>query len=529
VNRRRRAGVAGLAAAVLLLLSGCFSGSFPLGPDGTLEPTAAPDPAAPVDPALAPYYEQDVAWQDCEDGFECTTVTAPMDWEDPVGTDIEVAMVRHRATGDKIGSLFMNPGGPGASGYDYVRDYLDYFFSPELIERFDIVGWDPRGVGRTTPVTCYTDPEDIEEFLYGVPEHDWRTEPEAYAAELDAAGRDYAEACAEGTGEVLGYIDTGSTVRDLDLLRALVGDPKLHYIGFSYGTEIGQRYIAEFPEHVGRIVLDGVTDVSLPLFDLVLEQNIGFERALTNYVTLCPELFGSDCPFTGSTARDLARINGIVTRYAEQPIPSTVPGDDRVMDGWVVNTAINDALYSQSLWPDLNELFRELEATPPSTEMAFTLADEYYGFIPGVGYADNFFDAFLAISCLDAPVERDPAVLEEQAERLREAAPTTWIDGPVMPDVICGNWLYPPRAPDPEPVTGEGVPPVLVVSTTGDPATPYEWGVRVAERLESGVLVSVHAEGHTAYSAWGDRCVVSTVDDYLIEGRAPTSDPNCGA
>lgn len=235
--RRRFLAVPTLALATTLLLGACAPGGlaelFGQGVQST--PTGEE-----VEPSLAEYYEQRVTWRDCGGGAQCATAIAPLDWDAPgEGEDVELALVRYPATGERIGSLFVNPGGPGASGFDFIRDSVDFAVGPALREAYDVVGWDPRGVGRSSAVTCYEDAADMDAFLFGVPENEVGSDE--WIAEVTSAAEDFAAACAENSGELLAHVDTDSTVRDLDLLRAVLGDEQLHYLGYSYGTEIGAR------------------------------------------------------------------------------------------------------------------------------------------------------------------------------------------------------------------------------------------------------------------------------------------------
>lgn len=513
-RRSRLAAAVAAGAAVLIAITGCAFGGFP----GDAASTPTPTASGP----LASYYGQTVEWTDCGGGFECADVVAPLNWDDPdPATDITLAVVRKPATGQKIGSLFVNPGGPGASGYDFVYDSLDYAVSADLQERYDIVGWDPRGVGRSAPVTCYTDPADMDEFLFGIPTANPTTDPQGWVDEVTASAVDFGQACLENTGEVLQYIDTLSTVHDLDLLRAVVGDETLSYLGYSYGSDIGAYYADEFPENVGRIVLDGATDPSLSVFEVGLEQTKGFQRALENYLQACPGLFGTDCPFTGDLTVDLPRIRALFDRYDASPVRGA---DGRVMDAGVLDTAISAALYSQDSWQYLNSLFTDAEAG--QTDVAFLLADYYYDRSSDGTYSSNMFEAFFAIYCVDYPVETDPEVLAQQQVLLQEASPTTYRALPAIGDPVCENWPYQYLGDGDTSVTGAGAPPILIVATTGDPATPYEWGVRLSEAMESAVLVTYNGEGHTAYNK-GSTCIDATVDAYFIDGTVPSADPDC--
>jgi pimeloyl-ACP methyl ester carboxylesterase len=510
----RRAGalLAGVSA-LLLTLSGCFNFPSIIRPDMTSEPTGEDVPAA-----LAPYYTQVLTWADCDNGMQCATAIAPMDWSNPSPTtDIELSLVRHPATGTKQGTLFTNPGGPGASGFDFVYDSLDFAASADLQAVFDVVGWDPRGVGRSSAVSCYDDAQ-LDQFIYGLPEAPRGTQD--WVDEVTQAAIDFGQACLENTGELLQFIDTRSTVHDLDMMRAVVGDPKLNYLGYSYGSDIGSYYVDTYPDKVGHLVVDGATDSSISVFEVGQVQTRGFQRALESYLAACPDLF-DDCPFSGDLTADLATIRGLYDRYDASPVAAP---DGRMMDAGVLDIALTMALYSQDSWPFLNDLFSE--AQDGVTDTAFFLADYYYSRDTDGTYADNSLEAFIAIFCVDYPNETDPTVLAQQEVLLEEASPTTYRPSPPIGDLTCINWPFQYQGPPIAALTGAGAPPILVVSTTGDPATPYEWGVALADQLESAVLVTFNGQGHTAYGQ-GNECVVSTVDDYLLRGVVPASDPNC--
>lgn len=509
--RRARAAVVASGVATVLLLSGCL-----FAPAG---PTTSTPSAEEVADDLRPYYQQVLTWTDCEDGAQCATAIAPMDWDHPSPeTDIELALSRHTATGTAQGSLFVNPGGPGASGYDLVHDDVDFATSAALQENFDIVGWDPRGVGRSAPVTCYDDAQ-LDDYIFGLPEAETGT-PE-WVDEVTRTAIDFGQACLENTGPVLQFIDTQSTVHDLDMLRALVGDEKLTYLGYSYGSDIGSSYIERFPEKVNRIVLDGATDSSISAFEVGRVQTAGFQLALENYLAACPELFAEQCPFPDGVDDALRTIRGLYDSLDASPIAAP---DGRLMDAGVLDIAMSTALYSQDSWPLLNDLYTEVQQGV--TDTAFYLADFYYGRDVDGTYTDNSLEAFLAIYCVDYPVETDPAVLQEQQVQLQAASPTTYRPSPPLGDPTCANWPYHYTGPGITELTGAGAPDVLIVSTTGDPATPYQWGVALSEQLESAHLITFDGEGHTAYNK-GNACVDDAVDSYFIDGTVPASDPRC--
>lgn len=513
-SRVSRLALAVPAVALTLLLSGCVSLLSGLVGEKS-EPTGET-----VADELAPYYEQILRWVDCGNGAQCATAKAPMDWQNPSEeTDIKIVLTRHEATGQSLGSLFVNPGGPGASGFEFIHDDVDFAVSATLRENYDIIGWDPRGVGQSTPVTCLDD-AGLDDFIFGIPSAPVGSDE--WLAESEQAAIDFGQACLENTGPVLQFVDTQSTVHDLDMLRAIVGDEKLNYLGYSYGSDIGSYYLENFPENVGRIVLDGATDSSISVFEVGRVQTIGFQRALENYLAACATSF-SDCPFTGDVDDALAAIRVLYDRYDATPIAAP---DGRMMDAGVLDIAMSMALYSQESWPFLNDLFSE--AARGETDTAFFLADFYYSRDIDGTYSDNSLEAFIAIYCVDYPVETDPAVWVQQQELMRQASPTTYRDFPPTGDLTCLNWPYQYIGPGITELTGEGAPPVLIISTTGDPATPYEWGVALSEQLESAQLITYNGEGHTAYNG-GVACIDNAVDDYFVNGVVPNADPNCGA
>ena len=472
-----------------------------------------------VDPAdpLASYLTQDVLWSECGAGALCATVTVPLDWDNPgVGEDVHLALSKFEATGTAQGSLFVNPGGPGASGYEFVLDSVDFAVSPELRESFDIVGWDPRGVNFSSQVSCAATDADLDYFFFGEPEAEPDT-PE-WDAELVAESIRFGQECQANTGALLEFVDTLSTVRDLDLLRQLVGDEQLNYLGYSYGTLIGAIYIDTFPENVGRIVLDGPVDPGASQFDLVVNQYRGFEEALEAYLVEC-DLTGT-CPFGGSLEQRLQAVSDLYDELEEDPLRHS---DGRLVDDGMLRTAMVMTLYSQSSWPFLTRMFTELPQGV--TDTAMFLVDFYYDREGGV-YQDNSMEAFIAINCLDYPVETDPVVLEAQAEQLKEAAPYTARpsgDG----DLVCMNWPFPPKLTK-GPVTGAGANPVVILGTTGDPATPYNWSVSLNQQLENSVLLTLVGEGHLAYDERVP-CINDPVDNYLITGELPADGLTCDA
>jgi pimeloyl-ACP methyl ester carboxylesterase len=410
----------------------------------------------------------------------------------------------------------VNPGGPGASGLTFVRDSVDFAVGAALRESFDIVGWDPRGVNESTPVSCATSDADLDYFFFGELEAEADT-PE-WDEELLAESIRFGTECLDKTGDLLQYVDTMSTVRDLDLLRHLLGDDQLNYLGYSYGTLIGALYIDTFPENVGRLVLDGPVDPAASQFDLVLNQYRGFEEALMAYVDYCIEM--GMCPFDGDRDVQLESVSELYDRLEEDPLRHS---DGRLVDDSMLRTAMVTTLYSQDNWSYLTQLFVEIDQG--LTDTAIFLVDFYYDRQDGV-YQDNSMEAFIAINCLDYPAEYDPEVIATQGEQLREVAPYTARPSDYG-DLVCQNWPFPPRLVK-GPVSGEGANPVLVIGTTGDPATPYNWSLSLAEQLGQARHLTLEAEGHLAYNK-DSACINDAVEQYFLSGALPEDGLICSS
>lgn len=522
---RRAARGLGLVAAVAtaaIALSGCTAlagmlpGAIVAGSDqaGGSTPTDLPDRPEGTEAGMG---AQAPNWRDCGGGLQCADVYAPLDWQDPAGELITLRLVKHAATEhDPMGTLFVNPGGPGASGVDYLLNSLDYSIPSEVQRDYDVISWDPRGVGASSRVTCF-DTAGMDEYLFGLGEGEGLERgSDAWLQAAADESRAFGEACAEQTGPLIGHVATSDTVRDLDMLRAIVGDPKLNYLGFSYGTYIGARYADAYPEKVGRLVLDGAMDPGATMSDVVREQTRGFELALRAYVTDC--LTRRDCPLSGSVDEAMEQISGLLDMVDEQPLK----GDDgRVVGANTLLTAIITPLYSQSNWGYLNDLF--LSVSNGDAQLALALADMYYDREAGT-YLSNSTESFSAINCLDYPErEVNVARMRDEAAELEKIAPTIGrFQG--YGDIACAEWPVDAKAAR-GPVTAAGADPILVVGTTGDPATPYRWAESLADQLESGVLLTYEGEGHTAYGE--SNCADEVINTYLLTGKAPAKPVTC--
>lgn len=458
--------------------------------------------------------EGTIEWSDpSDDGWEQGTVEVPLDHDDPDGETIEIAVVRHRATDEdaRIGPLLLNPGGPGASGIDLALQ-TRFIFPTEFFERFDIIGFDPRGVGRSTAVTC-GDAEFLDEYTAVDPVPD---SPEEEAA-ADALVREFADNCGEESGDLLPHLSTVSAARDMDRIREGLGVEQITYIGFSYGTNLGATYIELHPDRVRAAVLDGAYSRSLSPVEMAVGQATGFEQSIDAFLEWCATT-SCELGATGDAGTTLMRVLDAVDR---EPLP-TNDGDGRELTVGLAWTGVIMAMYSPGLWPVLDAAL--VAARGGDGSQLLFLADQYNSRDLDGEY-DNSTFAFTSISCADAgPL--GPGEEEQLAEELLAAAPRI---GPVFLGLPspCEYWPVNVGGDAPTgPFSAPDAPPVLVVATTGDPATPYEWGLGLADELETAVLVSVEGDSHTAYGS-GNSCVDDVVDAYLLELDVPDGQVDC--
>ncbi|WP_431795207.1 alpha/beta hydrolase [Microbacterium enclense] len=512
LRRRIATAVAGVAA-LAVTLSGCLYAQIPpMAPGGGA--SLAPQTDG-VSAELLPYYGQTLDWEECGTGLDCTTVTVPRDYADPSAGDLELAVARHRATsGAPIGSLLTNPGGPGAAGVSLMKQALSILVDDELTEAYDVIGFDPRGVGQSTAVTCY-DPPELDAYLYDIPPGA-RGSDERQAA-LDQRAADFANACQARSDGILPFITTDNSARDMDVLRAVLGDPKLNYLGFSYGTFLGATYAGLFPERVGRMVLDGGIDPTVSGSDTSLRQAVGFEDSMRAFMADC--LRTDECPFAGSVDNAMSDLSALLARVDARPITAS---DGRQLGGDTLMTAITAALYSEESWAYLRSALTD--AVNGRADVAFQLADFYTGRM-GDTYDGNTMEAFVAYNCMDYPDEGTDADLAALQEQLNAAAPVVapyWTGG----GDPCAAWPVPPTGVR-QAITAAGSPPIVVIGTTGDPATPYEGAQALASQLSQGVLVTNVGEGHLGYNK-GNACVTDAVDAYLVDGTVPEDGLRCG-
>jgi pimeloyl-ACP methyl ester carboxylesterase len=522
-RRRLGRGVALVATALLagLTLSSCLV--LPFLPSGGDDGSSSSSSSTPVTPQTAPpgtigldgFYAQRLAWTPCTGG-ECAKLSVPIDYANPGGDTIQLALLRVKArtTNQRIGSLVVNPGGPGGSGVDFARQAAQ-IVTADVRRRYDIVGFDPRGVGRSAPIDCLSD-KDLDTFLGTDPTPDTPAEEQNSIAQA----KKLADGCAAKNPKTIAHVSTVDAAKDMDVLRAALGEPKLNYLGFSYGTYLGTIYAELFPAYAGRLVLDGAVPPDLTSQQSNLGQAKGFETATQAYVADC--VTSRDCPVGQSVDEGMAWIRSFLKSLDASPLPVT---DDqtvtRLNEAWA-SSGIAYAMYAKEIWPQLTEALKDAKNGDGNALMR--LADAYARRTPGGQYQSNIMESIYAVNCLDKPDTADPAQIDAFAAEAEKVAPT-WGRFLAWSSVPCGVW--PVKATSqPHTVSAPGSGPIVVVGTTRDPATPYEWAVRLRQQLAHGVLVTFDGDGHTAYPR-SSPCVDKAVDGYLLDGTPPPDGTRC--
>ncbi|WP_424213051.1 alpha/beta hydrolase [Streptomyces sp. BI20] len=504
-----------LLVAAGLLLAGCTS-TGP-GPERTGTPGSVTATPAPVPEALRSYYTQKLSWRDCGvEGFQCSTLKAPLDYAHPAAGSVDIAVARKKATGPgkRIGSLLVNPGGPGGSGIGYLQAYAGIGYPAPVRARYDMVSFDPRGVARSAPVECLTGPR-MDAFT----QVDQTPDDDAEKKSLVAAFQEFAKGCETRSKRVLPHVSTVEAAKDMDLLRAALGDERLHYVGASYGTFLGATYAELFPARVGRLVLDGAMDPSRSSLELSRDQAAGFETAFQAFAKDCSAQ--TDCPLgTGGPKGVATELRAFFRTLDARPIPSGDP--KRPLGESLATTGVIAAMYDETAWPQLREALAQAKDGDGAALLA--LADSYYERDPDGKYA-NLMYANAAVNCLDQPPAfADPAAVEAALPSFEKASPV-FGPGLAWASLNCAYW--PVKATGKAgPIKAAGAAPIVVVGTTRDPATPYAWAQALASQLDSGTLLTYEGDGHTAYGRGSD-CVDSAINTYLLEGKAPPKDKRC--
>ncbi len=529
MTTRRHATVT--ASILLAFVAAACTTSVDGAPGPQLPFTERHDPVGPVPAGLDEFYAQELTWESCDDygrtdydsealrrdDLQCTRLTVPLDYARPDGETIEIGVLRRPAKqrDQKIGALVVNPGGPGAAGLSTAAALADA--NETLANRFDFVGFDPRGVGSSEPtVECLTDEEMDEERA----DNDELDVSQDGVRHENEESEEYSGKCVENTehgAAMLANIGTRDVVKDIDILRSTLGDEKLTYLGYSYGTRIGSTYAETFPGNVRALVLDGALDPSKTPVEEVVDQGKGFQKAFEEYVEWC--VADDDCALGGDQGAALKNFHDLIRPLGERPVEV---GDGRRLSYEDATTAVVQALYSEQLWEPMNTGLNELKQNEGATLMS--LADLYLERDRDGEYSTTQ-DVFTAVRCVDDPRVTDPNQALEISRRYKEAAPFL-DDGnpPVGVLDACAYWPVPttgaPHVPN-----VPGLPKVLVISTTGDPATPYDAGVALAKGL-GGVLLTYEATQHTVFLQKNE-CVDDAGAAYLTELKLPAEGTRC--
>ncbi|WP_265568320.1 alpha/beta hydrolase [Streptomyces hygroscopicus] len=506
-----------LVAAAALLVSACSSGgSTTATTDAAL---AAQPPSTPS--ALAPYYAQHLTWRACgAPGFECATMKAPRDYAKPASGVVKLAVTRKKATGrgKPLGSLLVNPGGPGGSAVGYLQQYAGIGYPAEIRARYDLVAVDPRGVARSEPIECLTGPQ-----MDAYTQTDMTPDDQAETRRLVEAYKRFAEGCEQRSPDLLRHVSTAEAARDMDVLRAVLGDRKLTYVGASYGTFLGATYAGLFPERVGRMVLDGAMDPSLPARRLSEDQTAGFETAFQSFAKDCVRQ--PDCPL-GGPGTPPAQVGDALKAFFGKLDASPIPTGDasgRKLGEALATTGVIAAMYGQTSWPQLREALTQAMRDNDGAGL-LALSDSYYERGANGNYSNLMF-ANAAVNCLDLPPAFSGPEQVEQALPAFEKASPVFGRGLAWASLSCTYW--PVRATgQPHRIEAGGAAPIVVVGTTRDPATPYSWAQSLASQLDSGRLLTFDGDGHTAYGR-GSKCIEATIDAYLLTGTPPTKGKRC--
>lgn len=476
-------------------------------------------------PHVTPASTSKLAWRDCGDADEqCAKVEVPLDYSAPSGRTIDIAINRFPATGagNARGVLLVNPGGPGASGMQLARE-LQGVLPPAIRESFDLVGFDPRGVGHSSPVACppLHVPKDLPQTMPIAP----RTAKEqAFVAE---EAKDVAENCASVSDWLLPYLGTEYAAHDMDAIREALGVDKISYLGFSYGTVLGATYLSLFPQRVQAMVLDGAAPSNYADDDKSLDQAVAFQKVIGDFLAWCVR---DSCPL-GSGSVDSAwkgltdELNSLARQPIETNLTDTVDGEQRILDASEALDAVVGSMYATREWPALKMALTNLVGGDGTALLA--LDDSYQDRDSNGHPLDNMEYANLAIHCADnATRGQTVAQAKATAQAWQAKAPLL---GPQIAWSLmtCSYWM-PTKTPPVKYISSADTPPVLVVGASGDPATPYSWAQEVASDFGSARLLTRDGDGHTSYLR-GSPCIDTAIDTYLLTRVLPAAGTVCAS
>lgn len=517
-----------LVAGVALLVTAACTSTERATPPASSATSAGPGASASGSASASPSSSQQaasIAFSDCSTQFRaaissaraksmtfsCGKLAAPLDYSEPDGETVDVFVVRVRSDNQsqRVGSLLVNPGGPGGSGVNLAAGLVSAL-SEDLLDRFDVVGFDPRGVGLSDPVQCISDKQKDQ---LSAANPDVRTA--AGRAQSRALSAAVVKSCVAKYGPDLGHFNTEETARDMDLIREAVGDAKLNYLGYSYGTRLGAAYAHQFPTRIRAAVLDGAVDPVADELTVSERQTKAFEAAFDQFAADC--LTRPDCATLGNPR---SAVRALIAAADRKPIPGSGETASRRATGGILTIGVASALYDQSQWNDLGQAL--VAAQDGDGAGIIALADQYLERDPETGHYSNILDANLAINCNDSTLQVTDALVATVASKWISKYP---IFGPNAAASLysCYSW---PRSENPlPPASAPGAPPILVIGTLHDPATPYAATAVLAKALGSGVVLTWNGEGHTAYPKTA--CITSKVDSYLITATPPASGDSC--
>ncbi len=434
----------------------------------------------------------------------------PEDYSDPSGRTLHIAVIRDQRVAHPIGSLIVNPGGPGGSGVQFVREAAGAF-SP-LLDHFALVSFDPRGVGQSDPIRC-TSTSFLDDYLNEPPV----PSSPSQLNQFEGNARQFADDCFSRNGQYLEHVGTEDAARDMDVLRAALGDRKLTYYGASYGTYLGAKYVQLFPSHIRAMVLDGAVNPAQSAEAADIQQAVGFETDLTDFLHAC--VATGHCSLGSTYPAAYAGLTALEAKVAAAPLPvgSRTLGAGNFFNG------LASGFYNSSDWPELRSALAAAQSGNGALLLAF--ADALSGRDDRTNTYSNLVESNAAINCVDRPAPRNIATYQKDAAIAARRAP---FFGPaiVWSSLPCAYWKVPP-VESPHPVSARDVTtPILVLGTTHDPATPYQQAVALTHQLGQARLVTLDGDGHTAYLR-GDSCIDDAVNAYIVTLRLPAAGLTC--
>lgn len=527
--------VAVLAVVAIVLTVVGYYGTHRRGPVPT---TTAEDSSAPVpvqSGSAHSYYEQTITWGACASGtfnsfrgvdssdpseYQCAFLKAPLDWSNPGGDQISLALAVHRSGSEGAPALFVNPGGPGGAVVSALPYYAAKGLGESVVNAYDIVALDPRGVGGSTPVFCLSDQEK-DRYNAGEDDSDSAGDdnPQSAVESVQEESRTIAAGCREHSGSLFEHIDTVSAARDFDMVRAVLGQDTLNLLGYSYGTFLGATYAGLFPERVGRFVLDGALDPTLSVNEVSALQMRGLDASLQQWISDCATQ--SSCPMGRSREEGIETVTSFLKSLEDAPMPTSNPS--RPLTGKLAVTALTGSMYNTQWWPQLTQAFASAWRGGDGSGL-LAIADTLNSRNEDGTYADNSFDAINAINNLDYTPEGTIDLWVTQAVALKEELR---ILGKYVGYPSAALEAWPTRHAARSRITAQGAAPIVVIGTTHDPATPYSMAQGLSGQLASGVLVSVEGWNHTSYRRGANQCVVRAVEDYLVAGTVPSDGLMC--